>query len=89
MANFEAFLEVFVDAFEEHDKIQWTIRKIHSLCQESCFTSIYALDFRQLACDIIWDEQAFINQIYWKLRNGVKDLLLSLFDLQTFNEDIN
>ena len=43
--------------------------------------SAYAADFRLLASDIPWDEQALMDQFRQGLRNDVKDLLL------TFHED--
>ena len=41
---------------------------------------VYALDFRQLACDINWDEEALMSQFYWGLKDDVKDLILSIPD---------
>lgn len=87
--NFETFLEAFAEAFGEHDKARWATTKIRSLRQGARSTSIYASDFRQLACDINWDEEALISQFYWGLRDDVKDLLLTLPDPQTLNEAIS
>ena len=87
--NFETFLEAFVEAYGEHDKAGWATIKIWSLQQGAGSASIYASDFRQLACDINWDEEALMSQLYWGLRDDVKDLLLSLFDPQMLNEAIS
>ena len=87
--NFETFLVAFAEAFGEHDKARWATTKIRSLQQGSRSASVYASDFRQLACDINWDEEALKSQFYWGLRDDVKDLLLSLPDPQTINEAIS
>jgi hypothetical protein len=87
--NFETFLEAFAEAFGEHDKTRWATTKIRSLRQGTRSVSVYASDFRQLACDINWDEEALMSQFYWGLRDDVKDLLLSLPDPQTLNEAIS
>ena len=87
--NFETFLEAFAEAFGKHDKARWATTKIRSLRQGTRSASVYASDFRQLACDINWDEEALMSQFYWGLRDDVKDLLLSLPDPQTLNEAIS
>ena len=87
--NFETFLEAFTEAFGEHDKARWATTKIRSLRQGARSASIYASDFRQLACDINWDKEALISQFYWGLRDDVKDLLLTLHDPETLNEAIS
>jgi hypothetical protein len=87
--NFETFLEAFAEAFGEHDKARWATTKIRSLRQGTRSASVYASDFRQLASDINWDEEALMSQFYWGLRDDVKDLLLSLPDPRTLNEAIS
>ena len=89
LSNFEVFLEAFAEAFGEHDKVRWATTKIRSLRQGARSASIYASDFRQLASDINWGEEALVSQFYWGLRDDVKDLLLSLPDPQTLNEAIS
>jgi hypothetical protein len=39
---------------------------------------MYASGFKQLACDISWDEVALINQFQFGLHNGVRDLLFTM-----------
>lgn len=87
--NFELFLEAFAEAFGEHDKVRWATTKIRSLRQGVRPASVYASDFRQLVCDINWDEEALMSQFHWGLRDDVKDLLLSLPDPQTLSEAIS
>lgn len=89
LSNFDTFLEAFAEAFSEHDKARWATTKIRSLRQGTRSASTYASDFRQLACDINWDEAALMSQFYWGLKDTVKDLLLSLPDPQTLNEAIS
>lgn len=89
LSNFEMFLEAFAEAFGEHDKVRWATTRIRSLRQGMRSASVYASDFRQLASDINWGEEALVSQFYWGLRDDVKDLLLSLPDPQTLNEAIS
>ena len=83
------FLEAFAEAFGKHDKVQLPTTKILLLQQGTRSASVYASDFRPLASDINWGEEALVSQFYWGLRDNVKDLLLSLSDLQTLNEAIS
>jgi hypothetical protein len=62
--NFEAFLATFAKTFKDHDKARSATTKIHVLRQGSRPTSIYALDFRLLACDINWDKEALMSQFH-------------------------
>jgi len=87
--NFELFLATFVKAFGEHDKIRWAITKIHLLRQGLQSALVYASNFRQLACDINWDEQTLMSQFQWGLQDDVKDLLLSIPDPQTLSGTIS
>lgn len=65
--NFEAFLAAFVEAFGEHDKICSATTKIRALRQGTHSTSVYVSDFRQLACDLTWGEDALVSQFQWGL----------------------
>jgi hypothetical protein len=87
--NFEAFLAAFAEAFEDHNKAHSSTTKICILWQGSRIRFLYALDFRLLACNINWDEEALISQFHWRLQDDVKDLLLSMLDLQTRNETMS
>ncbi len=49
---------------------------------------MYALKFKQLACDISWDEAALISQFQFGLHSDVKDMLLTILDLTTLNQAI-
>jgi hypothetical protein len=85
--NFEAFLATFAEAFEDHDEARSTTTKIYILRQGTHPPSVYMSDFRLLACDINWDKEVLMSQFHWRLRDDVKDLLLSMPNLQTLNEN--
>lgn len=89
LSNFDTFLATFSEAFGEHDKNRWATTKIRALRQGSRSASLYASEFRQLACDINWGEEALVSQFQWGLRDDVKDLLLSFSDPQNLNEAIS
>ena len=41
---------------------------------------MYALDFKQLACNINWDEETLMSEFNWSLHDDVNNLLLSMSD---------
>jgi len=53
-------------------------------CTPTCTSKFWWLVY-----DINWDEEAFISQFEWGLQDDLKDLLLSLFDLQILNEALS
>ena len=75
--NFEEFISEFKACFGDTDSIRTTINKIRRLRQGDRPASAYAADFRLLASDIPWDDQALMEQFRYGLRNDVKDLLLT------------
>ena len=79
--NFDEFIKEFQASFGDTDSVRTAINKIRRLRQGDRPASAYASDFRLLACDIPWDEEALMDQFRFGLRNDVKDLLL------TFHED--
>ena len=79
--NFDEFVKEFQACFGDTDSMRTTINKIRRIRQGDRPASAYAADFRLLACDIPWDEEALMDQFRQGLRNDVKDLLL------TFHED--
>ena len=81
LQDFEGFIREFQENFGDTDSVRTTINKIRRLRQGDRPASAYAADFRLLACDIPWDEEALMDQFRYGLRNDVKDLLL------TFHED--
>ena len=89
LSNFETFLEALTEAFGEYDKARVALNKIYALQQGSRSVSVYASEYRQLAADINWGEQAFMDQFYRGLRDDVKDLLLNIPDPRTLDEAIS
>jgi hypothetical protein len=49
---------------------------------------MYALEFKQLACDISWDEITFVNQFQFGMCNGMKNLLFTMLNLSMLNQTI-
>jgi len=47
--------------------------------------AMYASKFKQLVCNISWDEVAFMNQFQFELCNNAKDLILT----KSFNIELN
>ena len=57
--NFLAFLAEFKAAtFGDTDRRRTAITKLYSLHQGMLMVSVYANEFRLLACDVQWDDQA-------------------------------
>jgi hypothetical protein len=79
--NFEEFIKEFKACFGDTDSVKTAINKIRTLRQGDQPTLTYAANFRLIASDIPWDEQALMEQFRSGLREDVKDLLL------TFPED--
>ncbi len=86
--DFETFIEEFNAIIGNSNKERMLSIKIQLLCQGSRLIMVYALEFRQLICDISWGEAAFINEFQFGLRGDVKDLLLTLLNLSTLSEAI-
>ena len=81
LQDFDGFIKEFQESFGDTDCVRTAINKIRRLRQGDRPASAYAADFRLLACDIPWDDEALMDQFRQGLRNDVKDLLL------TFHED--
>ena len=88
LQDFHGFLEEFTNTFGETDRVRTATTKLRSLQQRARAASIYAAEFRQLACDVDWDDNALISAFRWGLRDDVKDLLLNLPDPITLSEAI-
>jgi hypothetical protein len=88
LEDLDNFLTKFSDTFSKTDKVQTAIIKLRSLRQGSCLTSVYAVDFRQLACDVDWDDNTLISVFHWGLRDNIKDLFLNFPDPLKLTEAI-
>jgi hypothetical protein len=60
--NFEEFISEFKACFGDTDSIRTAINKVRRLRQGERPASAYAADFRLLAADIPWDDQALMEQ---------------------------
>jgi uncharacterized protein len=79
--NFEEFIKDFQACFGDTDSVRTAINKLRRLRQGDRPASTYAAEFRLVASEIPWDDQALMEQFRFGLRSDVKDLLL------TFPED--
>ena len=75
--NFSAFLEEFEATFGDTDRRRTSLTKLYSLHQGKRPVSVYASEFRQLSCDVQWDDQALCDHFRRGLRSDVKNLLLN------------
>ena len=88
LEDFPTFLTKFEATFGETGRRRATLTKIYSLQQGNRATSTYVSEFRQLACDVGWGDQALRDQFGWGLRGEVKNLLLNFLELTSLNEAI-
>ena len=87
--DFQAFLTEFEATFGETDKRRAALNKLYALQQGDRAASIYASEFRQLACDVEWDGQALLDQFRRGLRGEIKNLLLNFPEPTSLNEAIS
>jgi hypothetical protein len=78
--NFDTFIAEFQANFSDTDSVRTTINKIRRLRQRDRLASVYAADFRLLACDIPWDEATLMDLFRYGLQNDVKDLVLTFHE---------
>jgi hypothetical protein len=84
--DFNEFLKEFGATFGDPDRNRTAALKLRNLRQGSRPAASYAADFRQLACDVPWGEDALVDQFRSGLSSEVKDLMLSLPDVFTLSE---
>ena len=89
LTDFEEFLTDFEATFGETDKRRTALNKLYALQQGQRAASIYASEFRQLACDVEWDGQALLDQFRRGLRGEIKNLLLNFPEPTSLNEAIS
>ena len=80
LQEFEGFIKEFQANFGDTDSVRTAINKIRRLRQGDRLASAYTADFRLLACDIPWDEEALMDQFRHALQNDVNDLLLIFYE---------
>jgi hypothetical protein len=88
LQDFNAFMAEFEAVFGDSDKARTLVNKLRRLQQGTRSAIVYASEFRQLACDVNWEEAALIDQFRCGLRDDVQDLLLTLADPSSFSETI-
>ena len=72
LENFPAFLVELETTFGETNRRRTVLTKLYSFQQGSHPASVYASEFRQIACDVSWDEQALCDHFRRGLHNEVK-----------------
>ena len=77
LQNFPTFLAEFEATFGDTGRRRSSITKLYSLHQYMRPVSVYASEFRQLACDVQWDGQALCDHFHRGLRSEIKNLLLN------------
>ena len=77
LEDIPAFLAELEAIFGKTDRRRTTLTKLYAFVQGSRATSVYASKFRQLACDVNWDDQALTDHFRRGLRSNVKNLLLN------------
>ena len=77
LENFPAFLEEFEATFGDTDHRRTSLTKLYLLYQGKRPLSVYAYEFRHLACDVQWGNQALCDHFCRSLRSDVKNLLLN------------
>jgi hypothetical protein len=62
LQDFNAFMAEFEIVFGDSDKAKTSANKLRRLQQGTRSAIVYALEFRQLACDVNWGEATLIYQ---------------------------
>lgn len=86
--DFEAFKSLMYQSFGDTDRVAVAENRIRRLRQGTRPAAHYGSDFRQLACDLKWNDSALISQFKDGLNDSVKDMLLHHSIPETLNEMI-
>ena len=86
--DFGLFIKNLQQKFRDFDKAVTSANKIRTLKQGTNAASVYATEFRLLASDLRWGEEALIDQYRRGLNNPVQDFLLTLPVPNTLSEAI-
>jgi hypothetical protein len=71
LQDFNAFMAEFEVVFGDSDKARTSTNKLGRLQQGTRSAIVYALEFRQLACDVNWVKAALIDQFHYGLHDDV------------------
>ena len=61
LENFPAFLVELETTFGETNRRRTVLTKLYSFQQGSRLAYVYGSEFRQIACDVNWDDQALCD----------------------------
>lgn len=86
LANFENFLENLEATFGDTDRVRSAEGKLKALRQGGHPASQYASEFRLIAGDTNWNDDALMAQFRLGLHDDVKDLLLTMEDPHTLQQ---
>lgn len=86
--DFDLFIQELQQTFGDFDKAVTSANHIRALQQGTNPASVYATEFRLLASDLCWGDQALIDQFRRGLNDPVKDLLLTFPLPATLSEAI-
>ena len=87
--NLEAFMERLTITFGDSDRERVVERKIQNLRQGSRSATIYAAEIQQLTCDLDWNDKAYMTRFRYRLRDDVKNLLITMPKVDTLEELIS
>jgi len=86
LADFEAFVAELEATFGDTDRVRSAEGKLRTLRQGSHPASQYASEFRLIAGDTNWNDDALMAQFRMGLNDDVKDLLLTIEDAQNLQQ---
>lgn len=76
LADYSQFKELLEKTFGAHDRALLAASKIKRLKQGAKSVSVFAAEFRLLASDLTWNDDALVSQFRQGLNQEVKDMLL-------------
>ena len=85
ISSFERFLESFSQSFSPINQTRQATNQIRHLRQNRGPASSYASEFRQIASDLRWNEEALKAQYYLGLSDEVKDMLVNFPEVPTLD----
>ena len=89
LENFPTFLAELEATYGVTNRRRTTLTKLYTLEQGLHATSVYASEFRQLACDVNWDDQALVDNFQRGFRSNVKNLLLNFPEPTSLSQPIS
>ena len=88
LGDYNALMGDFETHFQSVDSETLAASRIRDLRQGRHSVAEYAASFRELACDLSWNDSALISQFRFGLHADVKNLLLTLTAPSTLSEAI-